>query len=154
MAKPYAVPDTVLKGVKLFYSLSEAELSFLAERIVRRRVNADDWVFSEGDRCEGLYVIESGSIRILEASAGGRELALSVEGPGSSLGELPLLDGGTYPAAAQAIVDSELLLVRTEDLRALCLRHPEVGVKILSSVASQLRPILGVVEQLCFSTVR
>jgi CRP-like cAMP-binding protein len=154
MAQVRAVPSAVLKRVRLFCSLSDADLGFLADRVVRRHFKAGEWVFSEGSRCGGLYVIEAGSIRILETCSGGRELALSVEGPGNSVGELALFDGGNYPASAQAVVDSELLLVRTEDLQALCLRHPEVGVKILSTVASRLRPILGIVEQLCFSTVR
>lgn len=147
-------PSQCLKKARLFCSLSDDELNYLGNRAVLRSFTAGELVFSEGDHCEGLYLVESGSIKIFESSATGREQVLLIEGPGSSVGELPLLDGGNYPASAEAVSDSELLLVRTEDLRDLCLRHPEVAVKILRTLASRLRSVLSVVQQLCFSTVR
>ncbi|MGH9397464.1 MAG: Crp/Fnr family transcriptional regulator [Terriglobia bacterium] len=154
MSQATPVPIPALKKAGLFCSLSEDELNFLADRVVSRRCEAGKGIFFEGDSCEGLYLIESGTIKIFEASRSGREQILSYEGPGCSLGELPILYGGKYSASAAAVTDAELLLVRTEDLRELCLRHPEVAVKLLETLASRLRHVLGIVEQLCFSTVR
>ena len=51
-------------------------------------------VFSEGEPCAGLFVVESGSVRIFKSSAAGREQVLSIEGPGGSIAELPVFDGG------------------------------------------------------------
>jgi CRP/FNR family transcriptional regulator len=38
--------------------------------------------------------VERGNIRIFKSSAGGREQALSIDGPGSSIAEVPVFDGG------------------------------------------------------------
>ena len=66
-----------------------------------------------------MYVVESGHIRIFKSSSGGREHVLSVDGPGSSVAELPVFDGGNYPASAAAVDDATLLFVSKQDFHAL-----------------------------------
>ena len=81
----------------MFTGLSETELTFLAQRAVPRKFSSGEIVFSEGDPCTGMYVVEAGHIRIFKTSTGGREQVLSIDGPGSSVAELPVFDGGNYP---------------------------------------------------------
>ncbi len=92
-----------LSHVVLFAGLSEAELAFLAQRAVARKISAGEIVFSEDDPCTGMYVVESGHVRIFKTSPGGREQVLSIEGPGGSVAELPVFDGGNYPASVSAV---------------------------------------------------
>src|SRR5438094_8395872 len=99
-----------LTRVPIFAGLSESELGFLNQRTVPRHYNAGEMVFTEGEPCTGLYVVESGQIRIFKSSAAGREQVLSIEGPGSSVAELPVFDGGNYPASVAAIEPATLLL--------------------------------------------
>lgn len=89
-------PRETLAHVALFSGLSEEELSFLAQRAVPRRFSAGETVFAEREACAGLYVVASGHVRIFKSSAGGREHVLSIDGPGSSVAELPVFDGGNY----------------------------------------------------------
>ena len=70
--------------------------------------------------------IESGNVRIFKCSPNGREQVLSIDGPGSSIAELPVFDGGAYPASASAVDDVTLLFVSKQDFQALCLAHPQV----------------------------
>lgn len=139
---------------RLFSGLSEAELSFLLERVVSRKYSAGESVFSEGEPCAGLYVVESGSIRIFKSSTGGREQVLAIEGPGGSVAELPVFDGGNYPASAVAIEDTVLLFVSKQNFQALCLAHPQVALKVLRVVGARLRHLVGIIEELSFTTVR
>lgn len=96
----------VLARVPIFSDLSDAELKFLSDRAVTRRYASGDLIFSEGDPCAGLYVVESGDVRIFKTSAGGREQVLTIEHAGNSVAELPIFDGGNYPASASAATDS------------------------------------------------
>ena len=89
---------SVLKRVPIFSSLSEQEFAFLTSRLVQRKYGDGELIFGEGDTCAGLYVVQSGNVRIFKSSAGGREQVLSIDGPGSSIAELPVFDGGNYPA--------------------------------------------------------
>ena len=144
----------LLEKVPIFGDLTDSELDFLSARAVPRTFQAGEVIFSEGQPCAGLYVVESGSVRIFKSSAGGREQVLGVEGPGSSVAELPVFDGGNYPASTVAVVDSRLLFVSKKDFQALCLEHPEVALKVLRIVGSRLRRLVAIIEELSFTTVR
>jgi len=144
----------ILAKTSIFGGLAENELNFLAARAVHRSYSAGAMVFSEGEPCSGLYVLESGHVRIFKSSAGGREQVLSIEGPGSSVAELPVFDEGTYPASVCAIDDANLLFVSKQDFQALCLAHPQVALKVLKVVGARLRRLVGIIEELSFTTVR
>jgi CRP/FNR family transcriptional regulator len=143
-----------LRRVSIFADLSETELQFLAERAVPRNYAKGELVFSEDDPCTGLFVIESGHLRIFKSSAGGREQVLTVEGPGSSVAELPVFDGGTYPASTSAVDDARVLFISRQDFHSLCLVHPQVPLKVLKVVGGRLRKLVGIIEELSFTTVR
>jgi len=144
----------VLKRVPIFSSLSEQELAFLMPRLVQRRFQPGELIFSEGDACAGLYLVQSGNVRIFKSSTGGREQVLAIDGPGSSIAELPVFDGGNYPASAQAVDACNLFFVSRQDFQALCLQHPQVALKVLRLVGARLRHLVGIIEELSFTTVR
>jgi CRP-like cAMP-binding protein len=144
----------VLHSVPIFSSLSEPEFAFLTDRVVPRKFGAGELIFGEGEPCSGLYVIGSGNVRIFKSSAGGREQVLSIDGPGGSIAELPVFDGGNYPASAQAITACTLLFFSKQDFHSLCIQHPEVPLKVLRVVGGRLRRLVGIIEELSFTTVR
>jgi CRP/FNR family transcriptional regulator len=144
----------VLKRVPLFSGLSEQEFAFLTSHLLERKYAIGEMIFGEGDPCTGLYVVQSGNVRIFKSSAGGREQVLSIDGPCSSIAELPVFDGGTYPASAQAVSDSTLLHFSRQNFQTLCLQHPQVALKVLRVVGGRLRRLVGIIEELSFTTVR
>lgn len=144
----------ILRSTALFGALNEVELQSLAGRAGVRSFDAGEILFSEGEPCIGMYIVVSGRVRIFKTSVNGREQTLSVEGPGASIAELPVFDGGRYPATAAAVERSALLLVGRDSLRALCLEHPEIGLKLLQVVGARLRRLVGIIEELSFTTVR
>ncbi|HET7441604.1 MAG TPA: cyclic nucleotide-binding domain-containing protein, partial [Terriglobales bacterium] len=102
------IQKQILSKVAIFSGLASPEMEFLAPRVVPRTYSAGQIVFSEGDPCSGLYVVASGHVRIFKTSANGREQVLSIDGPGSSVAELPVFDGGNYPASVAAVDDATL----------------------------------------------
>jgi CRP/FNR family transcriptional regulator len=101
-----------------------------------------------------LYIVVSGRVRVFKTSITGREQVLTVEGPGASVAELPVFDGGNYPASGSAIEKTEVLFISRADLRAICLEKPEVSLKMLQVVGKRLRRLVGIIEELSFTTVR
>lgn len=144
----------VLKATALFAALTEAEIEVLSARTAIRSYGAGELLFSEGEPCAGLYLIATGRVRIYKTSASGREHVLAVEGAGHSIAELPVFDGGNYPASAQAVEPSDLLFISRNDFRSVCLEHPEVALKVLQVVGARLRKLVGIIEELSFTTVR
>ncbi len=143
-----------LRSVPLFADLTERELALLADRTLSREYQPGEIIFAEGDLCEGLYIVQSGSVKIFNISASGREQVLLIEGAGNSLAELPVFDGGNYPASTAAVGKCTLLFISKKDFRALCLERPEVSLKVLKVVSSRLRQLVGIIEELSFTTVR
>jgi len=144
----------VLRGAQLFAGLSPEELRSLADRAVRKLYDAGELLFAEGEPCLGFYIVLSGRIRIYKTSPSGREQVLAIEGPGSSVAELPVFDGGRYPATVAALEPSEMVFISRRDFQAFCREHPEVALKVLSVVGSRLRRLVGIIEELSFTTVR
>ncbi len=144
----------ILQKVAIFSTLSEPEFAFLTSQLLQRKYSAGELIFSESDACAGLYIVQSGNVRIFKSAAGGREQVLSLDGPGSSIAELPVFDGGTYPASAEAVSDSTLLFFSRQNFQTLCVQHPEVALKVLKVVGARLRRLVGIIEELSFTTVR
>ena len=144
----------VLQQAALLSSLSPPELQLLAARTVRKNLSAGQLLFSEGEPCHGLHIIAQGKIRIFKTSANGREQVLAVNVPGESVAELPVFDGGTYPASAVAIEDAEIAFISQRDFHTFCLEHPEVALKVLAVVGARLRRLVGIIEELSFTTIR
>lgn len=143
-----------LRNVPLFADLTERELGMLADRALSRQYQPGEMIFSEGDPCEGLYVVQTGSVKIFNTSASGREQVLHIEKAGNTLAELPVFDGGNYPASTAAVDQCTLLFISKKDFRALCLERPEMSLKVLKVVSSRLRQLVGIIEELSFTTVR
>jgi CRP/FNR family transcriptional regulator len=146
--------EAILRKTPLFANLTETEMHALAARTARKRFIKDEQLFAEGDPCTGLYLVAAGKIRIFKLSPSGREQILAVEGPGSSFAELPVFDGGNYPAAAAAVEDTEVLFVSRKDFQNFCREHPDVALKVIAVVGSRLRRLVGIIEELSFTTVR
>ena len=144
----------VLKGTALFSVLSDAEVALLATRTLIRSYASGESLFSEGAPCVGFYIVFKGRVRIFKVSPNGREQVLALEGPGSSIAELPVFDGGPYPASGVAVEPSELLFIARQDFRALCLEFPEIALKVLEVAGTRLRRLVGIIEELSFTTVR
>lgn len=146
--------ELVLRKTPLFASLTEAEMRALCARISKRNFDQGESLFNEGDPCSGLFVVASGKVRIFKLSPNGREQLLAIEVPGSSFAELPVFDGGNYPASASAAEKAEVLFISRKDFQNYCREHPEVALKVIAVVGSRLRRLVGIIEDLSFTTVR
>jgi len=144
----------VLQRTPLLSSLSPAELGSLAARTVRKLLSAGELIFSEGEPCNGLHIIARGKVRIFKTSVSGREQVLAVNGAGESIAELPVFDGGPFPASAVALEDTEIAFISRRDFQAFCREHPEVALKVLAVVGGRLRRLVGIIEELSFTTIR
>jgi len=145
---------TALGKTALLSSLTPTELKTLAARTVRKLFSTGELLFSEGEPCNGLHIIAQGKVRIFKTSMSGREQVLAINVPGESVAELPVFDGGPFPASAVVIEDAEIAFISRRDFQAYCMEHPEVALKVLQVVGTRLRRLVGIIEELSFTTIR
>jgi CRP/FNR family transcriptional regulator len=143
----------LLRQLPIFAELSDAVIGQLAGRCVARDFAEGRVLFSTGDACRGLYVIGTGRVRIYRTSPDGKEQVLHIEGAGRPVAELPLFDGGTYPASAITAEPSRLIFLARDDFEAMYRMHPDVAHAIIRALGKRLRHLVQVTETLAFHDV-
>jgi CRP/FNR family cyclic AMP-dependent transcriptional regulator len=107
-------------------------------------------VCSAGDTGDTLMVVIFGRVKVLVRSADGGELTLATVGPGETLGEVSIADGGPRSADVETLEDTQLLLVPRERVQDICARVPSAGQALASSVAVTLRRLTDATSDLVF----
>ena len=142
-----------LSEIALFAALSENELQGLAQRALEKRFAADEMLFWEGEPCLGIFLIVQGAVKIFRTSPSGREVMLSIETAPATVAELPLFDGGAYPASVRVVEPVVALFVNKHDFQQFCRQNPDVALKVLAVVGRRLRHLVGLVESMTFGSV-
>lgn len=143
----------LLRAIPIFSELDGESLARLSERCVRRAAPAGTVLFSTGESSRGLYIVESGRVRIYRVSPEGREQVLHIEGPGRPVAELPLFDGGAYPASAVTAEDSTLVFLPRQDFEYVYRSNPDVAHAIIRGLGRRLRHMVQLAETLAFRDV-
>lgn len=144
----------VLARCPLFAELPEADLEALAVVTYRRRLQTGETVFFADEEAQGMHVVVSGRVKIFVVSpASGREVVLSMERPFGTVAELVALDGGTYPASAEAAEPSELLVLDQAGFQRVLHDRPGVALHLMRMLGRRLRRLVGLLEALSFQEV-
>jgi CRP-like cAMP-binding protein len=140
----------VLRRTHLLGSVPDADLAALAGVSRTRAFRRGQVVCSTGDPGDTLIVVVSGRVKVAIRSADGGELTLAVVGPGGTLGEVSVADGGPRSADVETLDDSRLLLIPRERVQNICARVPSAGSALASSVAITLRRLTEATSDLVF----
>jgi CRP/FNR family transcriptional regulator len=143
----------LLKSLALFSALSDASLAAVVDRTSERTYPRGATIFRKGEICHGLYLVLEGRVKIYRSSPDGREQVLHVEGPGDPLAELPLFDGGPYPASARTLEESRLLFLPLDAFQALYRQNPEVADAVIHDLGRRLRRLVALVHKVSLKDV-
>jgi CRP/FNR family transcriptional regulator, cyclic AMP receptor protein len=146
-------PVEALRRVPFFAVLPVEGLRTLARHCVVRQLVRDEMLFAEGEACDGLFVVQSGAVKLFKMADSGREQILAVERAGSTVAELPLFDGGAFPTSAVAVEDSTLLFLPKREFLDLCRGNSAVAFAVIRTLASRFRYLTSLVEELSLKEV-
>ena len=142
-----------LRQIPLFATLSAEELAHVARVTLQRHYDRGDLILLEGDLGGALYYVRSGLVKVFKTSVGGKEQVLRLISAGHTFNDVPALDGGPNPASAAALEPSDVYVVRRTELRNLITTRPEVAEAVVQTLASALRHLVALVEDLSLITV-
>ncbi len=128
----------VLRQVPLLQELSRGTLADLAEVVHQRSYARDEFVFYENDPGLGLYVVQSGRVRVLAEAEHGAVHELRQVSERGFFGELSLLGDFRRMETAQALTDTRVLGLFRPDLKTVLKRNPKAGAAVLSVLARHL----------------
>lgn len=138
----------LLRQVPYFAELEAAALKELAGRVRERKFKAGEVVLLEGEQCEGLYFVASGRVKVFKVSGEGKEQVLRILGPGRTFNDVPVFDGGPNPGSIATLEPSTIGLVPTSQVLALVESHPKVAKAVIRLLASRLRALTLMIEDL------
>ena len=144
----------VLSSLPLFRTLGEPEMQALASRVIEKTYAAGEVLFFEGEACDGMFIVAHGKVKIYKTSSSGREMTIAMESAPSTVAELPMFDGGAYPASVRAVTDVVALFFHKRDFFQLCRLYPDVALKILAVVGRRLRHLVFTLESVTFGSIR
>jgi CRP/FNR family transcriptional regulator len=145
------VARDALRSCGLFGHADDATLDALAAALRVRRFRKAETVFHQGDPGDALFIVATGSVKVVLPSHEGTEPAIvAVLGPGEFFGELAILDGAPHSATIVAVEPTETLVLRREAFLELIDAEPGVRRALLSSLAVEIRRLTGHVEDLHF----
>jgi CRP/FNR family transcriptional regulator len=116
--------------------------------------DAGEIIFLQDEPSLGMYVVETGEVKISRLARDGREHILHFIHPGESFNDIAALDGGPNPATATARSDCLVWLLRRADLKRVATRYPGLAWAFIESAARRARYLLGLVEDLGMRSVR
>ena len=115
-----------LSKVRLFQSLSAADLSSLLDKCEAICFPDQTLLAQEGEKAEAFYVIVAGTVRIYRVSRQGLEVDLNVLGPGEGFGEMGLLDGAFRTSNVRTIGSAHLIRIFEPHFKDLLQSRHEV----------------------------
>jgi CRP-like cAMP-binding protein len=104
-----------------------------------RRYVAGAHLFREGERCEAVYLLESGRLKICHHSIDGTEEVLAIRGPGDIVGELSVIGTEHRSATGIALERLEVVIVGADAFRQILVERPAITLALLESVVNRLR---------------
>lgn len=134
------VSENTIRRVPWLAGLSPAGRRELAARGVTRPFRADEVLWRRGGEPRGLFIVLKGGVRVVRGSAG-RQYVLHREGPGGTLGEVPLFAGGTYPATVIAEEPTECLVLSLPAIEAAVARDPRLARLLLGRLSGRVREL-------------
>jgi CRP/FNR family transcriptional regulator, dissimilatory nitrate respiration regulator len=148
-----AVLINTLRSCQLFTGLPVADLQAIVAVSVLKHLEKGAYLFHEGDPALGFYVVQRGAVNVHRVSATGKEQVIHVFRTGDSFAEVALASESGYPADARAVESSQVLLVRKSGILALLQRQPQLALRMLGSMSSHLRVLVGQLEDLTLRDV-
>jgi CRP/FNR family transcriptional regulator len=145
--KKIAVVNT-LRSCQLFTGLPQADLENIADTSVIKSLEKGEYLFREGDAASGFYIVQRGSVNVHRVNAAGKEQIIHIFRAGESFAEVALASEKGYPADARALEPTQVLLVQKAGILALLRRQPELALRMLGSMSSHLRVLVGQIEDL------
>ncbi len=132
----------------MFRELNAEQIARIAEHSQIIDFPKGTSVFNRGDAAVGLYILLEGQLKLGVTSPQGSEKIISIVSPGESFGEAILFLERQFPVYAQAILDSQVLLVPKSLIFSMLDHDPMFARKMLAGLSIRMHQLVQDIEML------
>jgi CRP/FNR family transcriptional regulator len=143
----------VLKTAQLFAELDEDALREISAAATESKASTGELIFNEGDPAHSFYIVASGKVKVYKLSPDGKEQILMIAQPGDTFAEAAMFAGGEFPASAEAMEPTELVVISRAKFSAVLQHRPDLAMNLIARLAMLLRRMTRLIEALSLSDV-
>jgi CRP/FNR family transcriptional regulator, cyclic AMP receptor protein len=132
----------------LFAELDERELAAVAAVAKSRKYAKDDVILHADESGDIVCLIKEGRVKVTMISPEGKEIILSLLGPGDFFGEMALLDDEPRSATVVATEPLEVVTIWRTDFLQLLSENFSITKKVLAELSRRLRTASNRIESL------
>ncbi|MCL4514998.1 MAG: Crp/Fnr family transcriptional regulator [Firmicutes bacterium] len=125
--------------VPLFASLDEADQAEIQKLVRKKEYPAGAVIVQEGEKGAGLFVLNSGQVKLYKSSTEGREQLVYLLFSGDFFGELTLLLDSPFELTAEALEETGVCFIESRDFRRLLLAKPALSLELSRQMARRLQ---------------
>jgi CRP-like cAMP-binding protein len=145
--------EDFLRSLPLFAELDQEQIEQVAARVQRREFAPGVTLFHQDMPGTMLYMVESGSVRVISIGRTGQELTLNVIGTGEIFGELSILDNQQRSATAITLAPTVVWLLSQSDLKEFMRKFPSVNQAMIQILVKRVRATAQRLEAMTFQDV-
>lgn len=148
------VLENALLACPLFSGLRNGELPTLVRIAWVKSVGPGERLFYEGDVNHGLYVVQSGAVRLFRVNASGHEQVMHIARPGESFGEESLFAQSGHALNAAAVQSSRLVVLPRNEFVSYLRTCPELLLRVVKALSGHVREMIGLLDDLRLKSAR
>lgn len=111
-------------------------------------------VYSEGNHPSRLFYVQKGKVKTFKQNEDGKEFIVGLYTEGDFLGYIPLMEGRIYQETAEALDDTELLVIPRSEFEELLGSNPQVMKKFMSILVSNINEKAGQLLAIAYNSLR
>ena len=139
MKRDNKVAVVALRALPMFATLGEEQLAAIAQVALLRTVPRHGVVLNAGDYIDSIYLILSGGLKVVMGDQEGREVILSMLGPGDFFGEMGVIDDHPRSATVRATDESILVVIAQAEFQRCMAENNEVALFVMRNLVKRLR---------------
>lgn len=136
------------EGAGFLDRLTLDDISTLRRVASSMQFEAGTSIFVQGDLHSGIFLIDSGRVRIYYAGPSGREITLAYWSPGHFVGGPEVFGGGVHVWSAVAVEPSRLSYLPAGKLKHLAMTVPAIAIALIDGLVSKGKCYSALVQML------
>jgi len=138
--------QSIIDNCPLFSSVGPEGILRLTSMAQPRQYSRNRIIFHEGEKCAGVFIVVSGLVRIYKLASDGKEYNLHLAKPSKTFAEVAAIGRIPYPANAQALEDTQCVLLPIEPFNHALETDHNLCRQLLGSMAVWTRQMVGKLE--------
>jgi CRP-like cAMP-binding protein len=139
-------------GFNLLDALSMEEKMQISKMVTDKEVGKKEILYFSEDTADKVFFLKKGKVKISKYSEDGKELIVSILGPGEVFGETGVIDTNLHNEVAEVMEDAIVCTMKVEHMQDMLTSNPNFNMSVTKLIGLKYRKIQSRLESLVFKT--